>query len=283
VPEAVQASARPAIQASGSFTFAFFTDVHIEPEMDAPEGTALAMDIMNSSDADFAICGGDHVFDALKVDKGRIIEQYHLYAEAEKTLRMPVWHVLGNHDVAGLETGMSSHDVIFGKAMFEKVFGTPTYYMFRHKGVNFIVLDSILIKGRDWFPGIDIDQAAWLERVLQATMATPSIVISHVPWATSMPTYGPGSNNKVYDPIVNSDYMIPLIEKYNVIALLQGHTHIVENVQRHGIQYVTGGAVCGNWWKGMQYGDREGVTFVTVDNGTVSTHYVPTGFSSVDQ
>jgi 3',5'-cyclic-AMP phosphodiesterase len=282
VPERARAaersSVRPAIESSGSFTFAFFTDVHIEPEMDAPEGTALAMELINSSDAEFAICGGDHVFDALKVHKERIIDQYQLYAEAEKTLRMPVWHVLGNHDVAGLETGMSSHDVIFGKAMFEKVFGTRTYYTFIHKGVNFVVLDSILIKGRDWFPGIDINQAAWLERVLQATAAMPSIIVSHVPWGTSMATYGPGSNNKAYEPIVNSDYMIPMIEKYNVIALLQGHTHIVENVHRHGIQYVTGGAVCGNWWRGMQYGDHEGVTFVTVDNGTVSTHYVPTGF-----
>jgi len=266
VPERASANLRPTIQSPGSFTFAFFTDVHIEPEMDAPEGTALAMDIINSSDAEFAICGGDHVYDALKVHKDRIVEQYELYAEAERTLRMPVWHV-----------------VIFGKAMFQKVFGTPTYYAFTHKGVNFIVLDSILIKGRDWFPGIDIDQAAWLERVLQATVAMPSIVVSHVPWATSMATYGTGSNSKVYEPIVNSDYMIPMIEKYNVIALLQGHTHIVENVRRHGIEYVTGGAVCGNWWRGMQYGDHEGVTFVTVDNGSVSTHYVPTGFLSVDQ
>jgi Icc protein len=287
VPERARASespsVRPTIQSSGSFTFAFFTDVHIEPEMGAPGGTALAMEIMNSSDAEFAICGGDHVFDALKVHKDRIVDQYQLYAEAEKTLRMPVWHVLGNHDVAGLETGMSSHDVIFGKAMFEKVFATPTYYTFTHKGVNFIVLDSILIKGRDWFPAIDINQAAWLERVLQATASMPSIVVSHVPWATSIATYAPGSNNKMYDPIVNSDYMIPMLERYNVIALLQGHTHIVENVHRHGVQYVTGGAVCGDWWRGMQYGDREGVTFVTVDNGMVSTRYVPTGFLSEQQ
>ena len=128
--------------AAGSFTFAFFTDVHIEPEMDAPQGTELAMEIINASDAEFAICGGDHVFDALSADKERIIEQYELYAQAEKTLRIPVRHVLGNHDVAGLKTDMSSHDAIYGKAMFEQTFQTPTYYSFQHKGVNFIVLDS---------------------------------------------------------------------------------------------------------------------------------------------
>jgi Icc protein len=274
---------RPQASPAGSFTFAFFTDVHIEPEMDAPQGTALAMDLMNASDAEFAICGGDHVFDALQAHKNRILEQYELYAQAQQALRLPVWHVLGNHDVAGLETGMSSHDVIFGKALFEKTFNTQTYYSFQHKGVNFIVLDSIMIKGRDWYPAIDINQAAWLERVLQATVSMPSIVISHVPMATSIATYAPGSNNKAYDPILNSDIIVPMLENYNVIALLQGHTHIVENVHRHGIQYMTGGAVCGNWWKGTQFGDREGVTFVTVDNGTVSSKYVPTGFVSTDQ
>lgn len=278
-----QEAVRPPAYSTGSFTFAFFTDVHIEPEMDAPQGTELAMEVINASDAEFAICGGDHVFDALKVHKERIIEQYELYAEAEKSLRMPVWHVLGNHDVAGLETGMSSHDVIFGKAMFEKVFNTPTFYTFQHKGVNFIVLDSIMIKGRDWSPAIDIRQAEWLERVLIASKGTPSIVISHVPLATSMASYAPGSNSKVYDPVENANVIIPMLEYYDVIALLQGHTHIVESVHRMGISYVTGGAVCGNWWKGSQFGDREGVTLVTVDNGNVTTRYTPTGFQSVDQ
>jgi 3',5'-cyclic AMP phosphodiesterase CpdA len=273
---------RPSLS-TDSFTFAFFTDVHIESELDAPQGTALAMDIVNSSDAEFAICGGDHVYDALKVSKERIIDQYQLYTEAEKALRLPVWHVLGNHDVAGLETGMSSHDVIYGKAMFEKTFNTPTYYTFQHKGVTFIVLDSILIKGRDWHPEIDLKQMIWFERVLQSTAGAPAIVISHVPLVTSMASYGPGSNSSVYDPVSNADVMVPMLEKYNVIALLQGHTHIVEDVHRHGIQYVTGGAVCGNWWKGMQYGDHEGVTFVTVDNGTVTSSYTPTGFQAIDQ
>lgn len=273
-----QTSGRRSVLSTGSFTFAFFTDVHIEPEMDAQQGTELAMELINASDAEFAICGGDHVFDALKAHKDRILDQFQLYAETEKTLRMPVWHVLGNHDVAGLETGMSSHDPIFGKALFQKVFNTPTYYSFQHKGVNFIMLDSIMIKGRDWQPAIDIPQAAWLERVLQATKGTPSIVVSHVPLATSMASYAPGSNNKVYQPIVNANYIIPMLEYYDVIALLQGHTHISESVHRMGIHYVTGGAVSGNWWKGAQYGDREGVTFVTVDNGSVTTNYVPTGF-----
>jgi 3',5'-cyclic AMP phosphodiesterase CpdA len=271
---------RTAKVATGSFTFAFLTDVHIEPEMDAPQGTQLAMDVINASDAEFAICGGDHVFDALGADKARILEQYALYVQTEKQLRMPVRHVLGNHDVAGLKTSMSSHDVLYGKALFEQTFNTPTYYSFVHKGVNFIVLDSIQIKGRDWHPEIDANQIAWLERDLEYNAAVPSIVISHVPLATSIGSYAAGSNSSVYDPVSNADQVIPILEKYSVIALLQGHTHIVENVRHHGIEFLTGGAVCGNWWRGAQFGDREGVMFVTVDNGSITTSYAPTGFVS---
>jgi Icc protein len=277
-----QEAEKPGQMSSGSFTFAFFTDVHIEPEMDAPQGTELAMEVINASDAEFAICGGDHVFDALGAHKERIIDQYGLYTQAEKTLRMPVRHVLGNHDVAGLKTSMSSHDSIYGKAMFEQTFNTPTHYSFLHKGVNFIVLDSILVEGRDWHPEIDLRQVAWLERDLEANAGNPQIVISHVPLVTSMASYGPGSNDSKYDPVSNADVIVPMLEKYNVMGLLQGHTHIVECVHRHGIQYVTGGAVSGNWWHGTQYGDREGVTFVTVDNGTISTSYMPTGFVSIE-
>src|SRR5579872_5169506 len=87
-----QESERSGMLSAESFTFAFFTDVHIEPEMDAPQGTELAMELINASDAEFAICGGDHVFDALKAHKERILDQYQLYAEAESSLRMPVWH-----------------------------------------------------------------------------------------------------------------------------------------------------------------------------------------------
>jgi 3',5'-cyclic AMP phosphodiesterase CpdA len=146
--------------------------------------------------------------------------------------------------------------------------------------VNFIVLDSIQIKGRDWHPEIDANQIAWLERDLEYNAAVPSIVISHVPLATSIGSYAAGSNSSVYDPVSNADQVIPILEKYSVIALLQGHTHIVENVRHHGIEFLTGGAVCGNWWRGAQFGDREGVMFVTVDNGSITTSYAPTGFVS---
>lgn len=266
------------------FTFAFFTDVHLHPEEEAPRGTRLAVDIMNSSRAEFAICGGDHILEGMAVSRDTALKHYELYTELEKGLQMPVRHVLGNHDVAGLlpQSGMSESDPVYGKALFQKTFDTPTYYSFWYKGAHFIVLDSIQIVGRGWQPRIDDTQVAWLKKTLETHSGAPTIVASHVPLVTAIANYAPGSENPIYRPVANNREIIPLLEQHNVIAVLQGHTHIMEKVNRHGVHYITGGAVSGNWWHGSQFGDREGVLFVTVGGAkTVKTSYQPTGFTSV--
>ena len=273
-------------KAAGSihgFSFAFFTDVHLHPQQDAPEGTSLAIDLMNRSNAEFAICGGDHIFDGLAAGRDSILEQYALYSDLEKRLNLPVWHALGNHDVAGvLNPAIGATDLIYGKALFRKTFNTPTSYTFHHKGVRFIVLDSIEIVGRSWAARVDDTQMERLKTILEAHPEMPTVVVSHIPLATGIANYYPGSNSEAFSAVANSREIIPLLERYNVLAVLQGHTHIMEDVKRHGIHYITGGAVSGNWWRGAHYGDREGVLFVTVEGGTVSTSYAPTGFVSID-
>lgn len=265
------------------FSFAFFTDVHLHREQDAPEGTSLAIDLMNRSNADFAICGGDHIFDGLAAGRDGILEQYALYSQLEKRLNLPVWHVLGNHDVTGLlNPAIHENDPIYGKALFRKTFNTPTSYTFQHKGVRFMVLDSIQIVGRNWAPRIDDAQVEWLQKTLNRHPEMPTIVVSHVPLATGISNYYPGSESAAFFGVANSREIIPLLERYNVIAVLQGHTHIFEEVKRHGIHYITGGAVSGNWWRGTHFGDREGVLFITVEGGTVTTSYAPTGFTSTN-
>lgn len=189
-----------------SFTFAFFTDVHLPPDLQAPEGVRMAMEVINRSGADFAICGGDHILDGLARSREHILQQYALYRIIEKQLRIPVRHVLGNHDIAGVltQSGMSESDPVYGKALFRDMFDTPTYYRFEHKGVQFIVLDSIQIAGRGWEPRIDDEQIAWLQRTLDAHRDMMTIVITHVPLATSISNYYPGSESAIFTPVVNN-------------------------------------------------------------------------------
>ena len=46
-------------------------------------------------------------------------------------------------------------------------------------------------------------------------------------------------------------------------AVLQGHLHTVEEIKFYDVSYIIGGAVCGNWWKGLRHEFPEG--FVVVD------------------
>ena len=267
------------------FSFIFLTDTHLEPELDAVHGTDLAMRRARAVRADFAIQGGDHVFDALGVSKARAAQLFDQYGKTEQDLGLKVHHTLGNHDVFGVYTasGASAADPLYGKKMFAERFG-PTWYSFDHKGVHFVVLDSIGITDDHHYEArIDQEQVDWLTGDLAGIAPRmPVIVTTHIPLATAVPFYTPPAPQAAKgEGFTNGPAVIKLLEGYNVLAVLQGHTHVNERVDFHGIPFITSGAVCGNWWKGTRLGTPEGFTVVRVAGGKLSTRYEVTGFKSV--
>ena len=281
------ASALPAFAAPAFFDFLFITDCHLQSELDAVHGTDMAMRLARSTKADFAIQGGDHVFDALAVPKFRATQLFDQYGKTEQDLGLKVHHVIGNHDIFGIypESGAGPADRGYGKQMFADRFG-PTFYSFDHKGHHFIVLDSVGITPDHHYESrIDDDQLTWLERDLKAQpAATPIIVSTHIPLVTAVFSYAAPGSSKAVPPIpfINGPAAIKLFEGHNVLGVLQGHTHVNERVEWHGIPYITSGAVCGNWWKGTRMGTPEGFTVATVAHGKLTTRYQPTGFKSVE-
>jgi 3',5'-cyclic AMP phosphodiesterase CpdA len=278
LPSALAAPAPP------SFDFLFITDCHIQPELDATHGTDMAFHRAKDLHADFAIQGGDHVFDALGVPKSRATQLFDLYAKTEQDLGLKVHHVIGNHDTFGIypSSGAASTDPDYGKKMFAERFG-PTWYSFDHKSHHFIVLDSIGITADRKYEGrIDDDQLAWLAKDLAAQPAgTPIIVSVHIPLVTALASYTVPAPEYKPPVFTNGPAAIKLFEGHNVLGVLQGHTHVNECVDWHGIPYITSGAVCGNWWKGTRMGTPEGFTVVTVANNKLTTRYETYGFKSV--
>ncbi len=269
-----------------SFSFIFLTDTHIQPELDATHGVDLAMKQARGLKADFVIQGGDHVFDALGVPKERANSLFDLYAKTEQDLGMKVHHTIGNHDCFGVypASGTGPSDPEYGKKMYVDRFG-PAYYSFDHKGVHFIVLDSIGITAdRHYEARMSDEQLAWLGKDLSAQAAdTPIIVTTHIPLVTAVASYTPPAPQAASgNGFVNGPAAIKLFEGHNVLAVLQGHTHVNERVDWHGVPYITSGAVCGNWWHGTRLGTPEGFTVVTVADGKLSTRYETTGFKSVE-
>src|SRR5579863_5556374 len=88
--------------ARDSFRFVHFTDIHIQPQLSAAEHTARCMEVINAVKADFAIAGGDLVFDANLVGRTRATQLVALYQRTTSKLKMPVYNVIGNHDLFGI-------------------------------------------------------------------------------------------------------------------------------------------------------------------------------------
>ena len=156
--------------APGSLDFAFFTDTHIEPELDAAHGCEMCFRKIAASHAEFAIMGGDHVYDALGVNGTRASSIFDLYKRTEQTLSMPLHNTIGNHDVFGLLTksGVAPTDPAYGKKMYQDRMGR-TFYSFERKGYHFVVLDSIQpTPDRMWEARVDVEQLQWLRAVTGA-------------------------------------------------------------------------------------------------------------------
>jgi len=269
------------------FTFLFLTDAHIQPELNAAVGTDMAFKKARTFKADFAIQGGDHVFDALGVSKSRALSLFDLYDKTEQDLGLKVYHTIGNHDVVGIypSSGIAPTDPQYGKRLFEDRFG-KRFYSFDHKGHHFIVLDSIGITDDRAYEGrVDAEQLKWLAADLAALpKATPIIVSVHIPLVSAFASYLPEAQtaSKHHSlTVANANEVLDLFEGHNIIGVLQGHTHINENVEYKGVNYITSGAICGNWWKGVRMGTPEGFTVVQVANGRMTTRYETYGFKAV--
>jgi len=273
--------------ALGSFDFVFFTDTHIQPELDAAHGCDMCFRKIASTNPEFAIMGGDHVFDAFGVNGARALKVYDLYSQTEQLLGMPLHHAIGNHDVFGVlsSSGVAPTDPAYGKKMYQDRMG-QTYYSFDHKGYHFVILDSIQpTSDRLWEARVDDQQLHWLRDDLRRQPAeTPVIAVIHCPLATAFASYAHAvAAQRKYNTmtVANAPDVLEIFDHANVLAVLQGHTHINEVVAYKNTQYITSGAVCGNWWHGARLGTPEGFTVVSLHEGKITTRYETFGFRTV--
>jgi hypothetical protein len=248
----------------------------------------MAFEKIAASKPEFAIMGGDHVFDALGVNQARANMVFDLYTSTAKSLGMPLYNTIGNHDAFGVlaGSGIAPTDPSYGKKMYEDRMG-KTYYSFDRKGYHFVVLDSIQpMPDRLWEARIDDAQLDWLRRDLKALApGTPVIGVVHCPIVTAFGTYAAMvAAQQKYNTltVANSAEVLEVLASARVLAVLQGHTHINELVKYNGIRFITSGAVCGNWWKGSRMGTPEGYSVINVHaDGRVISRYETYGFVSV--
>lgn len=281
-PAPVEAARRP------SFSFVHITDTHIQPELGATAGVHKAFAAVRAlpDKPAFALIGGDIVMDAAAVLRPRADLVYDLWRQEADTLRLPMHYAIGNHDVYGLnqEGRAATDDPGFGKGLWKKRLGLDrTYATFDHQGWRIVTLDSVGITSENkWEGSLDAAQLQWLDDLLRATPTTmPLVFVTHFPIFTIYAQYTQGTTSPLLSDMIvkNGRVFKEMIQRHNVKAVFQGHTHVVEEVSYLGTRYITGGAVCGDWWKGPRLGVHpEGFIVATVMGNDLTWRYVPYGW-----
>lgn len=218
-----------------NFTFIHFTDPHITLDEKYNEMMRVAMNEMNQIEPDFIVVTGDMVLEGDKVSIEQARRWFNRYVSLINCLEMPIYHTIGNHDVAGIfyHQDMSGQSG-YNKGLYYSYFGPP-YYSFDWGNFHCIVLDpNRFEEGRQYFE-ISEEQISWLRRDLSFYKEdTPLLVFFHEP---------------IYS-WTNKDELIHLWGNRQV-RLFSGHWHfnVLLSHQGEDILEQVSGSLSGGWWK----------------------------------
>lgn len=258
----------------------YYTDIHARTEWDTPVAMRLAADAMNQHHADLILCGGDLITDGYNGTAESLTPRWDAYFDALHNRLVPAPHaMIGNHDLVGVEPPAGAPPEPDPRAEFRRRLGLDrTYRSFDAHGYHIILLDGIEVtrdelKYRGY---IDENQLAWLREDLAAVAPeTPIILMSHMPLLTSFfqRTDAVTAAVPANRGVVNNREVLDLFAGHRLLLVLQGHLHVNEMLRWGETTFITGGAVCGKWWRGDWHGTDAGYGLLELDGTGVQWTY----------
>ncbi len=264
---------------------AFYTDVHARTEWNTPDALVLTANSINAQKPDLVIGGGDYITDGFQSSAASVAHRWDAYMTLHNHIEADLYPAIGNHDLVaalpedGTEAAANPKAIYLQKTGLER-----TYYSFDAKGYHFIVLDSVEVTGGKYkYRGfISPEQLAWLEQDLAQLKADmPIVVVTHIPLVTAFynVTQGVDFQPRPNRVIVNNKAVLERFKHHNLILVLQGHLHVEELYQWGDTTFITGGAVCGKWWrKGDWHGVTPGYNLITLTGNQVERTYINYGW-----
>lgn len=239
------------------FRFGFVTDTHLgTPESLRWTETALRTLRKRYPDVRLLIHGGDLLDQADALPSAESASLVTQWREIVARHSFDARHVIGNHDLAALKT---PEDPGHGKTFFTREIGALNSHLMIGP-IDFLFLDSIGLEGGAWEGRVEPLVLKWLaERLAAIPTENPIVIVSHIPLLTIMPQYDKGTPALVskFVQVQNAKDVYELLRGHRVVAMLQGHTHVQEICDDRWTQWTTGGAICGDWWKGPRFGRYE--------------------------
>lgn len=176
------------------------------------------------------------------------------------------FQTIGNHDHN--EEASNDSEAILN---FENIFG-PVNYSFNRGDAHIVVMDNVLYSGKqNYSTGFTSSQINWLKENLEYVSKDKLLIICvHIPLRYQ-------SNIQYYREFYG------LIEQFNEVHIMTGHTHYNQNYINHqtGVYEHIHGAACGSWWTSIINSDGTpngyGV-YEVEDNSIVNWYYKSTFF-----
>lgn len=168
------------------------------------------------------------------------------YIEAIKSLNIPVYRAIGNHDMdyngRSFETSQHSFGSFFG----------PTCYSFNKGKVHYIILNNNFYIGREFYYIGYIDEKTfqWLEKDLSfLEEGTPLVIVMHIPTRlTEKQQPFQFDYNTLADQTVNAEAFHQLIKDHPT-HIISGHMHYNLNIcYNDKLMEHNTAAICGTWW-----------------------------------
>ena len=258
-----------------SFELVFFTDVHLTNTENARSGFSAAINQINVLKPDFCISGGDNTGVLKGVSIREIDIACALYKTAVKTIESPVYFAHGNHELLAIyNDSVETADY----------FNEEEYYSFDFKNWHFMVLHAVEPKLEDnsYCGLIDSTQMDWIRKDLSTVDSkTPIVLVSHIPFQTVLRQRYFDAVKAVSPALIvnNNKEVLALFQNKKLKLVLQGHTHIFEDIKVDDVRFITGGAVCGAWWKGPRFDTQEGFLHLKFTKKDFQVSYVDSDWS----
>jgi 3',5'-cyclic AMP phosphodiesterase CpdA len=273
---------------AGKLRLVFFTDVHALPDLGAPQAMEVAAKAINRRRPELVIAGGDLVFDGFEVPTAAVDPQWDVYLSLHRAIRAPVEPILGNHDLTAVRPNDGSEPSDDPRAVFREKLGLDrTWRVVDAEGYRIFLLDSVEIGNGelDYRGRVSPEQLDWVRGELERTDTdTPIVVATHLPLLSAIPQATKGSTFDITESymVTNNREVISLFSHHNLLLVLQGHLHAEEMLRWQGTTYITGGAICGDKWRGPKHGTPEGFGSLTLRPGRVDWEYHALGWRAAD-